>query len=132
MTINDSYSRLTRNKLNDIELSPKLYVPAPTDLDYKRGYIRRYFVQKSNDKSSPIFEVDQSEYTRLSKSAFFTAVTIKWRITGPFDRTETINGLIDNGVRESNQLSINLGKERIKKLDMYIVNFLQFHEKFRK
>ena len=43
------YSKISTN-LNVFKLDiPKTIVPAPTDIDYEIGFIRRYFCQKSND-----------------------------------------------------------------------------------
>ena len=53
----DRYKKL-KNNLSEYELPEILaYIPAPTEIEYKRGYIQRYFVQKSNDINSYIFEI---------------------------------------------------------------------------
>ena len=44
------------------------HVPNPTERDYENGYIRRYFVQKRNDKSSPIFEVSLNQFENIDRS----------------------------------------------------------------
>jgi hypothetical protein len=42
----DRYKKL-KNNLSEYELPEILaYIPAPTEIEYKRGYIQRYFVQK--------------------------------------------------------------------------------------
>ena len=40
-------------------------VPKPTEDDYKIGYIQRYFIQKSNDNTAYIYEVDSSNFLDL-------------------------------------------------------------------
>jgi hypothetical protein len=89
------------------EFSPKkiaAHIPTPQDVDYQRGYIVRYFIQKANDKDSKIFEVDEYGFAKFINSPFYIAVEI----------------------RQSNMKSINFVKKQMPALKMYLVNYLQF------
>ena len=123
------YSKISTN-LNVFKLDiPKTIVPAPTDIDYEIGFIRRYFCQKSNDANSYLFEIDENEFRRLSESPFWVVTDVKWRITGPIERTYKDDGsLSDIGVMESNKAAISFGASTIKNIGLYLPNLLQFYK----
>jgi hypothetical protein len=114
-----------RNDNNDFKIST--YVPKLTKRDYEIGYIRRYFVQKGNDKSSPIYEVSLNEYERIVKKPLYVGVALKWRISGPISEIQ-IDSVVDKGVRESNRIAISLVNDKMPNLKIYLPNLLQFHE----
>jgi hypothetical protein len=124
-------------RYKDISKKPKIvrydvatHIPNLTDVDYSRGYINRYFVQQLNDKGSPIYEVTNKFYTYYRSVPQFTAVSLRWRVTGPneqeYDKTGTI---IDKSVSESNRIAIKLVAFEIPNLKLYLPNLLQFHKK---
>lgn len=124
----DRYNRIEtsfQNDRNDIKITT--FVPNPTQSDYNNGFIRRYFIQRRNDKSSPIFEVSSREYERMVKKSLYIGVSIKWRISGPIRET-MIDSVLDKGVRESNRISISLVNDIMPNLKIYLPNLLQFHE----
>ena len=47
--------------------TPKTVVPEPTKDDYKAGFIRRYFIRKSNDVNAHIFEISDSDHSKYIK-----------------------------------------------------------------
>ena len=94
------------------------YIPTPQDVDYQRGYIVRYFIQKANDKDSKIFEVDEYAFAKFTNSPFYIAVQIDWRVIGSTD-----------DIRQSNMKSINFVRKEMPALKMYLVNYLQFSKK---
>jgi hypothetical protein len=94
------------------------YIPEPIDLDYKRGYIVRYFLQKSNDTNGLIFEIKKSSVDKFSDNPFYTIVGLDWRITG-----STVD------IKKSNAASVRIASETIPKLALYLPNLLQFHKK---
>jgi hypothetical protein len=107
--------------------SIRAFIPVPTENDYLNGYIRRYFVQKINDKSAAIYEVSDIEYGRVLTKPMYEGVSIKWRISGPLSEQLT-NSVIDKGVRESNRISISLVNDKIPNLKFYLPNLLQFYK----
>ena len=63
----DRYKKLNNN-LSEYDLPEILaHIPSPTEIEYKRGYIQRYFVQKSNDIDSYIFEISKYKFASLLK-----------------------------------------------------------------
>jgi hypothetical protein len=58
MSIVDRYKQLVKSPIREEII--KTDIPNPSESDYNRGFIKRYFVQKTNDKGSPIFEISQS------------------------------------------------------------------------
>lgn len=94
------------------------YIPTVSEKDIARGYIVRYFAQKSNDINSFIYEIDRGQYSSISTNPFYTITTLDWRIEG--DPIE---------VKKSNSASIRLASQRIPKIGMYLPNLLQFHQK---
>lgn len=105
------------------------FIPNPSEKDYKKGYIVRYFLQKTNDKGSPIFEVNLREFKRILKTKLYTGVDIRWRISGPLDTEYDSKGnIINKPVTESNRISIRLVSDKIPNLKLYLPNLLQFYK----
>lgn len=126
MSIIEDYKNLNKgfNKTETITA----FTPKPNDKDYDRGYINRFFVQKTNDKNAPIFEISPKTYLKLSQKPEFNIVNIRWRIKGPLETIYTNEGeIIDFGVRESNRKVILLQKEKLPGLIYRLTNYLQFY-----
>lgn len=123
----DRYNQL--NKKPKIQKKIITHVPNPNELDYQRGFIRRYFIQKLNDKISPIYEVDYNRFNNYKSDPYFNSVSLKWRITGPTETKYDNNGMVvDKSVSESNRISIQLISDKIPNLKLYLPNLLQFHK----
>ena len=112
------YKRLTIDKNEFIGLyanTIKTHVPSPTENDFKKGYIIRYFAQKANDESSYVFEINKDEYGNLISNPFFLNVKLNWRLTGSVEQ-----------IKESNSKSVGLSSDTIKTISLYLPNKLQF------
>lgn len=96
----------------------KTHIPTPAEIDYKRGYITRYFVQKANDTESQIYEVDYIGFSKVIDNPFFANVNLNWRLKGT-----------DEQIKDSNSKAIKLVSTKIPKLPLYLPNLLQFKEK---
>jgi hypothetical protein len=94
------------------------YLPTPNDLDYERGYIVRYFIQKANDTQSRITEVDYIGYSKFVGDAFYTTVSLDWKIKGT-----------DAEIKQCNFKSIKTGIDRIPLIQSYLPNLMQFKKK---
>jgi len=94
------------------------YIPTPTEEDYKRGYLTRYFLQKSNDKNGIIYEIRKKSISKFSNNPFYIVTSLDWRIVGE-----------SSEVKKSNEASIRFASEEISKLSLYLPNLLQFHKK---
>ncbi len=115
----DRFEEISKNKrqlYNDKVISA--YTPIVKELDYKRGYIERYFIQKSNDTESKIIEVDFSGFKKFSISPFYTVVALEWRLKGE-----------DDEIKESNLKSIKRHYKIMPNLQIYLPNLLQFRLK---
>jgi hypothetical protein len=129
MSILDSYNKLIKPSSALPNDKVDTHIPTPNSTDYGRGYITRYFLQKSNDKNSPIFEVNTKTYSRFTSNPLFVVCSIKWRLTGPKETTYRENGdLLDLNVSESNRRSIKSVYEFIPLLKSYLPNLLQFYK----
>ena len=127
MTTNDKYKKLTGNKFSTLNVKVRSFIPTPTDKDYVRGYITRYFVQKTNDINSPIYEVSDIEYNKLRATAVYNTTSLRWRIVGPKEPSDYENNkIMDKGVKKSNEISIRLASEYIINLKLYLPNLTQF------
>ena len=93
------------------------HIPTPNDDDYRRGYIVRYFIQKANDTSGHIYELNRDAVNDFSTTPFYTTQHLNWRLSGTAD-----------AVRESNFKSVKLASQKIKGLLMYLPNYLQFYK----
>jgi hypothetical protein len=129
MDNNNLYKRLKRNSLFTLDSKIDTSVPVPNESDYSRGWITRYFLQRTNDKGANIYEVNYSQYTSSITNDLFTNVSIKWRISGPITtQYDSVGNVLDKGVRESNRISISLVNDKIPNLKFYLPNLLQFHK----
>lgn len=117
---------VSTNTLDFGEIRIKAYIPNPQEIDYTRGYVRRYFARKLNDVNGIIFEISATEYNRLTTKPSYTTTTIKWRISGPKDGIMDGEKIIDKGVIASNRNAIQMGSEKIENLSLYLPNLLQF------
>jgi hypothetical protein len=104
------------SEFREKRISP--YIPTPTDLDYQRGYIVRYFIQKANDTQSRITEVDYIGYSKFVENAFYSTVSLDWKIKGT-----------DEEIRECNFKSIKTGIDKIPLIQSYLPNLVQFRKK---
>lgn len=123
------YKQIAKNKPR-VRYDIDTHIPMPSDKDYKRGYIKRYFVQKVNDKGSPIYEVLSKTRNYYATKAQFITTQLKWRISGPIEQTyDSTGNIVDKAVSESNRIAIKLVSDKIPNLKLYLPNLLQFYKK---
>jgi hypothetical protein len=94
------------------------HIPTLTDLDYDRGYIVRYFIQKANDTKARIVEVDYIGYKKFLGNAFYTAASLDWKVKGT-----------DEEIKECNFKSIKTIVDKIPLIQSYLPNLIQFKKK---
>jgi hypothetical protein len=123
------YKDVAKNIENFTLQIPKTVIPIPTEFDYDNGFIRRYFIQKTNDSNGFVFEVSEEIYDELRDNPFWKVADLKWRITGPKQTVYNQKGeLSDIGVEITNKQIINLTSKTIKNISLYLPNLLQFHK----
>lgn len=109
------YKKL-KNNLSEFTLPEIItHIPTPDKNDYLRGYIRRYFIQRANDKKGYIYEISTNAFTTFSINPHFTVIVMNWRISGT-----------SKEISESNSNAIRIGMEQIPSLHLYLPNTLQF------
>jgi hypothetical protein len=122
------YKQIAKNEIR-VRYNIDVIIPSPSNKDYVRGYIKRYFVQKVNDKGSPIYEVSSSTKNYYNTKPQFITTQLKWRISGPIEQTYDASGtVIDKSVSESNRIAIKLVSDKIPNLKLYLPNLLQFYK----
>lgn len=114
----DRYKSIKKLDINYNNIKIPTFVPELTDIDYQRGYVRRYFIQKSNDKNAPIFEISDSNFSQFSSNSFYIVVFLDWRLIGS-----------DEEIKESNFKSVKLASKNMPALQLYLPNLLQFSKK---
>ena len=127
MTIKDT-DIITKTKLNlgnfNINL-PNTFLPAPTDKDYKIGYIERYVVSKIN--YSEITEVSSDVYGKMD-SNFFKKVKFKWKITGVLNSKYDGKMLLEQGVIDFNKKQVEQISTEIRGANSVFSNLTQFYK----
>jgi len=93
---NTIYFQLTKRRF-DLHYQPKSHYPLPTERDFKRGNIRRFFVQRIND-AAEIFELSAKEFDKFNKSnnpgvdaGLYKRKVITWTIEGAPPEVEKVN-----------------------------------------
>jgi hypothetical protein len=123
------YKDIAKNIENFTLQIPKTVIPIPTEFDYDNGFIRRYFIQKTNDSNGFVFEVSEEVHDELRDNPFWKLADLKWRITGPKETVYNQKGeLSDIGVEITNKQIINLTSKTIRNISLYLPNLLQFHK----
>mgnify|MGYP003655553378 CR=1 FL=1 len=89
--------------------TPTSYFPFATDQDYKKGYLIRHFIKKTNSKGY-VTEISPEEYIAVKNGhvpydvTFWQAIEIFWKLTGPLNakrmsQYNTRSGIIDTNKR---------------------------------
>ena len=76
----------TLNKQSTLKLESK--VTLPTEEDYDIGRMTRYFAKKTNESSSPAFEVSADDF---QSSPLYDYVSLTWYIGGSKKRVSVLN-----------------------------------------
>jgi len=108
------YRRINKN-LDEFEFKINTFVPKPSDKDYKKGYITRYFLIRANDINSFIYEISKDSYKKFISSSLVTTISLDWKLTGDI-----------NEIKKSNSESIRLASKKIPKISLYLPNLLQY------
>jgi hypothetical protein len=126
----DNYKSL---KPSTVQLTdPTPYTPKPTDQDYKRGKITRYFARQRNGTQFKLMEIDQTTYDNLSNnrgglnSSLWKVVSIFWQISGPL-RDERVNNIRTRaGIIDTNQRVLDNTEKNFIGIKQYLTNLQQF------
>ena len=102
------------------------YAPKLSAKDYQLGVIKRYFIQKANDKNSPIFEIGKRTAPKYRENPLYNLAEIDWVISG--EETEKTIGEVKQTIspEQMNKLSIQSASKIIPNLFLYLPNLLQY------
>jgi hypothetical protein len=106
---------IDENKSTPINHTIKTHIPVPDYLDYRRGYVVRYFIQRINDDNATIYEVNSKNFEKYLTDPFWNAVSLDWRILGSMEEIE-----------KSNKASVTLASKKMYAILFYLPNYLQF------
>ena len=87
---------------------PNSYYPQPTEQDYKKGYLIRYFTKKENERGF-VTEISQDEYNSIVNGtadydiSIYQTTTILWKLTGPLKSTRQSQYNVIPGIIDTNQ-----------------------------
>lgn len=93
----------------------KTDIPKPEFIDFRRGYITRYFIQRFNDDNATIYEVNNIEYQKYVNDPFYNSINLEWRLTGTA-----------NEVKFSNETSVKTASKKMPSILFYLPNYFQF------
>lgn len=81
------YNSILNLKVSQYD-SPVAYQPMPTPSDYERGVIQRFFVQKRNNPSVTIVEIDSVQYNSINTTnspglngVIWNKLLLQWKIS---------------------------------------------------
>jgi hypothetical protein len=92
---NITYTQLKNTSLTSVYYSPKLYLPTPTEQDYKLGEFRRYFCKKRNEYI--YLEISKEDYDKLVKRdstidyKLWFPFNIPWLLVGDKNKVSQVN-----------------------------------------
>lgn len=125
----------TYNNLKPLNLSlidPTPFTPKPTEEDYKRGKITRYFARQRNGTKFKIMEIDQPTYDNLLNnrgglnSSLWKVISIFWQISGPL-HDQKVNGIRTRaGIIDTNQRVLNNAEKNFIGIKQYLTDLTQF------
>lgn len=87
---------------------PNSYYPQPTEQDYRKGYLIRYFTKKENERGF-VTEISQDEYNSIVNGtadydiSIYQTTTILWKLTGPLKSTRQSQYNVIPGIIDTNQ-----------------------------
>lgn len=99
----ESANLITRDKGR-----PTFYYPKPTESDYKRGYIIRYFAKKENERNG-VIEISYNEYVDITNGtvdydiSIYQTAKILWKLTGPLKSQRKSQYNIMPGIIDTNK-----------------------------
>jgi hypothetical protein len=105
--------------------TPQPYYPRPTDTDYKRGSIMRYFAKKRNQPGY-IMEVNKETHDSLKTTdsvydyITYEAIDTLWQITGPLRDNRTAKQYKIAGIIDTNKRLIEAKEAKFPGLVAYI------------
>ena len=104
---------------------PPHYYPKPTDSDYTKGYIMRYFAKKRNDNGY-VIEISKDTYLSLQSNTSeydyitYQATDLFWQLTGPLRDTRVNKQYKTSGIIDTNKRLVETKDKSFRGLIEYI------------
>jgi hypothetical protein len=128
---NNDYNSLKISQLTRL-IDPTPYTPKPTEEDYKKGKITRYFARQRNGTQFKLMEIDQETYDNLSNNrgglnfSLWKVISIFWQISGPL-RDERVNNIRTRaGIIDTNQRILDNAEKNFVGIKQYLTDLTQF------
>ena len=121
---NITYSQLKSIPLNLVYYSPQLFIPSPTEQDYKLGEFQRYFCKKRNEFS--YLEISKSDYDKLVKKDS----TIDFKSWFPFSIPWSLTGDVNKvGQTNKNIVLLQIDKDKLYGFNKYLKeDYLKYYK----
>ena len=93
----DEYKKAIKRRPKSNEKYARNFLPKPSENDYQKGYIERYFAKQRNNIQAPIVEIDKKQYDSHAvagtglNSAFYQVLLLRWKLTGELQEVQKIN-----------------------------------------
>ena len=95
----------------------------PTEIDYQRGFFKRYFLKDKRNRQ--IIEVKQKKFFYYYSKIYTIPLSLDWILVG--QKNDINRGVyIDFGISTFNNESVLEGEEKIKGLSKILNNPLEF------
>ncbi len=127
------YDKLKKfNNLVTNYTEPKPYIVRSELLDYKAGYLLRYFVEKAFGSDRYPMEIDTLQAQKYNKpnninGGLYNLATITWKLTGPLNNRYDDKGMIlEMGIYEYNALQVERAAQAIPNISYVIKNYIEF------
>jgi len=117
------YNRLTDSTIGKY-ISPVVYQPRPTLDDYRFGEIERYFVQKRNNPTTTIMEIDTAQFNTINTSNVVGINGVMWNSTIlPWK----ISLISPESIAQINRREIQYVESKFTGIGIYLSNPLEFY-----
>jgi hypothetical protein len=112
-------------------LTPNDIVVEPTEKDFKRGYMERYFAHKINDKI--VIELDKDNFSNIGKDGgldknLWEKIKIRWKVSGPeYDQRDKKSGILkESGIIDTNRRTTAIISEKYPHMMDVLVDLSKF------
>jgi hypothetical protein len=130
--VNFEYDAIKRISVTNSK-TPIPRIITPTQSDYNRGYITRYFVKKINE--TLILEINLDDFNEVGSDGgldvnIWKPFSLKWKISGPIsDALDTNGNIVEYGVVDTNKRTLDVYERNYKGITQYFNNNLtQFYQ----
>jgi hypothetical protein len=123
--LNKIYPNKSATFAQQLQDMPHLMPPTVIRSDVENGFIIRYFVRLTNDKSY-VVEVDEKQHSQFSTNQRFITTMIQWKIVGKKETMSLPNGIKVNGVEDINRNTVSQADLTFGGLLHYITSYLEY------